>query len=57
MTDLKKIPIGIEDFKEIIDKNCYFDKGFIIKRSEGILVYSSEKIRKDAQYEYAALLL
>ena len=28
----KKIPIGIEDFAEIIDKNCYFvDKSLMIK--------------------------
>ena len=32
MSDLKRIPIGIEDFKEIIDKDYYFvDKTLIIK--------------------------
>ena len=32
MAELKKIPIGIEDFKEIIEKNCYFvDKTLMIK--------------------------
>ncbi|MDE5853592.1 MAG: AAA family ATPase [Ruminococcus sp.] len=32
MTERKKIPIGIEDFAEIIRKNCYFvDKTLIIK--------------------------
>ena len=31
-TERKKIPIGIEDFKEIIDKNCYFvDKSLMIR--------------------------
>lgn len=32
MGELKKIPIGIEDFKEIIDRNCYFvDKSLMIR--------------------------
>lgn len=32
MPDKKVIPIGIEDFKEIIDRNCYFvDKSLLIK--------------------------
>ena len=32
MSELKKVPIGIEDFKEIIDKNCYFvDKSLMIR--------------------------
>lgn len=32
MPDKKIIPIGIEDFKEIIDRNCYFvDKSLLIK--------------------------
>lgn len=32
MTDYKPIPIGVEDFKEIIDKNYYFvDKTMLIK--------------------------
>lgn len=32
MTERKKIPIGIEDFAEIINKNCYFvDKTLMIK--------------------------
>lgn len=32
MNDYKPIPIGIEDFKEIIDKNCYLvDKTLLIK--------------------------
>lgn len=32
METKKKIPIGIEDFKEIIDKNCYFvDKSLLIR--------------------------
>lgn len=32
MLDLKPIPIGVEDFKEVIDKDCYFvDKTLIIK--------------------------
>ena len=31
MTERKKIPIGIEDFKEIIERNCYFvDKTLMI---------------------------
>ena len=31
-TELKKIPIGIEDFKEMIDRNCYFvDKSLMIR--------------------------
>ncbi|MDE5582786.1 MAG: AAA family ATPase [Ruminococcus sp.] len=31
MADYKPIPIGIEDFKEIIDRNCYFvDKTMLI---------------------------
>lgn len=32
MPDKKVIPIGIEDFKELIDRNCYFvDKSLLIK--------------------------
>ena len=32
MAAVKKIPIGIEDFKELIEKNCYFsDKSLLIK--------------------------
>ena len=32
MSERKAIPIGIEDFKEILDKNCYFvDKTLMIK--------------------------
>ena len=32
MSDLKRIPIGIEDFKVIIDKDYYFvDKTLLIK--------------------------
>ena len=32
MSELKKVPIGIEDFKEIIDRNCYFvDKSLMIR--------------------------
>lgn len=32
MNDCKAIPIGIEDFKEIIDRNCYLvDKTLLIK--------------------------
>ena len=32
MNELKSIPIGIEDFKEIIDKDYYFvDKTLLIK--------------------------
>lgn len=32
MQEIKKVPIGIEDFKKIIDKNCYFvDKTLMIK--------------------------
>ena len=32
MSDKKVIPIGIEDFKEVIDRNCYFvDKSLLIK--------------------------
>ncbi len=32
MAELKKIPIGIEDFAEIIRKNCYFvDKTLMIR--------------------------
>lgn len=32
MAELKKIPIGIEDFRELINKNCYFvDKTLMIK--------------------------
>ena len=32
MAEYKPIPIGIEDFKEIIDRNCYFvDKTLMIK--------------------------
>ena len=32
MNEYKPIPIGIEDFKEIIDRDCYFvDKTFMIK--------------------------
>ena len=32
MSERKKIPIGIEDFKEIIDRECYFvDKSLMIR--------------------------
>ena len=32
MNQIKKIPIGIEDFKELIDKSCYFvDKSLLIR--------------------------
>ena len=32
MSDLKRVPIGIEDFKEMIDKDYYFvDKTLLIK--------------------------
>lgn len=32
MAEIKPVPIGTEDFKEIIDKNCYFtDKSLLIK--------------------------
>ena len=32
MSERKKVPIGIEDFKEIIDRECYFvDKSLMIR--------------------------
>ena len=32
MTEQRAIPIGIEDFKEVIDKNFFFaDKSLLIK--------------------------
>ena len=32
MNEYKSIPIGMEDFKEVIDKNCYLvDKTLLIK--------------------------
>ena len=32
MAERKKVPIGIEDFKEIIDRECYFvDKSLMIQ--------------------------
>ena len=32
MPECRKIPIGIEDFREMIDRNCYFvDKTLMIK--------------------------
>lgn len=32
MNERKAIPIGIEDFKDLIDKNCYFvDKTLLVK--------------------------
>ena len=32
MTERKKIPIGIEDLKDIVDNNCYFvDKSLMIR--------------------------
>jgi len=47
MSNFKPIPIEIEDFKEIIDKDYYcVDKTLIIK--DILFVYPSEKIRKNA---------
>lgn len=38
----KKLPIGIEDFKEIIEKDCYYvDKTLFIKE----LLDNSSKVR------------
>lgn len=32
MNEYKSIPIGMEDFKEVIDRNCYLvDKTLLIK--------------------------
>ena len=54
-TRKKQIAIGVEDFKEIIDKGSYFvDKTLIIKKvnrrpSEGYFVYSPKTFRQDTE--------
>ena len=57
-----KLPIGIEDFREIRRQGFYYiDKTKLIEQlldnwGEGESIYQTTPIRKNIEYEYAPLL-
>lgn len=59
----KPLPIGIEDFKEVIDSGYYFvdktlhDKRFDCKQGKGRTFYQTKKIRQNFEYEHDSALL
>jgi len=68
MSERKKIPIGIEDFKEIIDRECYFvDKSLMIQDlldsgakktlNMSMLRYFFEKSEQDNSYLFNDLAI
>ena len=57
----KKLPIGIEDFKEIIEKDCYYvDKTLFIKElldnSSKVAVYQAPALWKNIGSQHASVL-
>ena len=58
----KKIPIGIENFEKLCSDDFYYiDKTGLIRELlhnwRGKSVYPSQKIRQNAEYEYAGKFL
>ena len=58
---MKKIPVGIENFKEIIDDQYYYiDKTELINdvmNEKLVFLYKTKKIWKNIKHEYALLFL
>ncbi len=60
---MKELPIGIDDFKNIIDNDYFYaDKSLFIeeiskKYRKNIIIYKTKKIWKNLKYVYAEIFL